>query len=177
MATLNSYVPAGTSSSLLYAVLSPSRVSSVAAQSSAQSAGQPTSLCSEPTRVAVRGASAACAVVARVTGTNPPTTEMATAETAAVKDDRRATTAPECSGSDIWSAHQLVRGESRRRCGCLRQPRPTTSDTSELFRLSADYVRRNPSARVFRKFLQLLATNEHRRVRGRYGMLVLAILP
>jgi len=52
-----------------------------------------------------------------------------------------------------------------------------TSDKSELFRLSADYVRWNPSARVFRKFLQLLATNEHGRGRGRYGMLVLAILP
>src|SRR5665811_1306733 len=118
MASLSSYVPAGTSSSLLYAVLSPWRVSSVAAQSGAQSPGQPTSFCSEPTSVAVRGASAACAVPAVMTGASPPSTEMAMAETAAEKDDRRATMAPERFGSDIWSAHQLVRGETRRRCGC-----------------------------------------------------------
>ncbi len=72
MATLSSYVPAGTSSSLLYAVLSPWRVSSVTAHSGAQSPGQPTSFCSEPTSVAVRGASAACAVPAMVTGASPP---------------------------------------------------------------------------------------------------------
>ena len=56
MATLSSYLPAGTSKTFRYAVESPSRVSRVAAQSGCQSPGQPSSSWREPTTVAVRSA-------------------------------------------------------------------------------------------------------------------------
>src|SRR5689334_9067540 len=96
MATLSSYVPAGTVNVLVYAVVLPTWTSSVAAQAGSQSPAHPSSDCSDPTSVAVRGAGSAACAGAAASGAASPETASAAPARVATRRERPTMTAPLC---------------------------------------------------------------------------------